>query len=55
MRNFVCHLEIPVTDLDKAKEFYSKVFGWEIQVMLDMGYATFQPDTPPVPVEVLPK
>ncbi|MCH8908578.1 MAG: VOC family protein [Candidatus Heimdallarchaeota archaeon] len=25
----VNHIEIPVTDLDKAKEFFGSVFGWE--------------------------
>lgn len=26
----VTHLEIPVTDLERAKDFYSDLFGWEI-------------------------
>lgn len=25
-----CHIEIPTTDALKSKEFYSKVFGWQI-------------------------
>jgi len=30
MGNAIVHVEIPVTNLEKAKEFYSKVFGWKI-------------------------
>jgi predicted enzyme related to lactoylglutathione lyase len=26
----VTHLEIPVTDLERAKGFYAELFGWEI-------------------------
>lgn len=26
----VTHLEIPVTDLERAKDFYADLFGWEI-------------------------
>ena len=25
-----CHTEIPTTDLQKSKEFYSKIFGWKM-------------------------
>ncbi|MEJ2127613.1 MAG: VOC family protein [Woeseiaceae bacterium] len=25
------YVEIPVTDLDKAREFFSQLFGWEFQ------------------------
>lgn len=27
----VVHFEIPFDDLDRAKKFYSSIFGWEIQ------------------------
>ncbi|MEW6145388.1 MAG: VOC family protein [Thermodesulfobacteriota bacterium] len=27
----VVHFEIPVDDLDRAKKFYSSIFGWELQ------------------------
>ena len=27
-KSYADHLEIPVTDMEKAKKFYSKVFGW---------------------------
>ncbi|MHA2172196.1 MAG: VOC family protein, partial [Candidatus Kariarchaeaceae archaeon] len=26
----VCHIEIPILDLEKAKEFYQNVFKWEV-------------------------
>lgn len=29
----VVHFEIPVDDLDRAKAFYSMVFGWGLQTM----------------------
>jgi predicted enzyme related to lactoylglutathione lyase len=30
MQSTVCHFEIPAEDLAAAKEFYSKLFGWEV-------------------------
>ena len=27
----IVHFEIPADDLDRAKEFYGKLFGWEIK------------------------
>jgi uncharacterized protein len=29
----VVHFEIPAEDLDRAKNFYGSVFGWELQTM----------------------
>jgi hypothetical protein len=29
----VVHFEIPVDDLDRAKDFYGSVFGWQLQTM----------------------
>ena len=29
----VVHFEIPADDLDRAKNFYSSVFGWQLQTM----------------------
>jgi uncharacterized protein len=29
--NLIAHCEIPCTDLDKAKDFYQKVLGWEFK------------------------
>lgn len=40
-------MEIPVTDLNKAKEFYSKLSGWKIDVMPEMDYALFDPGSEP--------
>lgn len=38
----VVHVEIPVTNLKRAKEWYTKLFGWTMQ---DMGkdYAVWNP------------
>jgi len=47
MGNPVVHLEIPVTDLKKAKDWYSRVFGWKADVMPEMNYALFDTGTPP--------
>jgi predicted enzyme related to lactoylglutathione lyase len=30
MGNPIAHVEIPVTNLEREKEFYSKVFGWKV-------------------------
>jgi predicted enzyme related to lactoylglutathione lyase len=29
----VVHFEIPAEDLDRAKNFYSSIFGWQLQTM----------------------
>jgi len=47
MGNPIVHMEIPANDLNKAKEFYSKLFGWKIDVMQEMDYALFDTGTPP--------
>ncbi|RMF07171.1 VOC family protein [Candidatus Woesearchaeota archaeon] len=39
MPNPICHVEIPVSDLNVAKEFYEKVFGWNVHITQDMTYA----------------
>jgi len=39
--NPVCHIKIPAPDLNKAREFYGKIFGWEISVLPDGMYAFF--------------
>jgi len=33
----VVHFELPVDDLERAKGFYSSVFGWQLQTMPDMN------------------
>lgn len=36
----ICHIEIPTTDPQKSKEFYSKIFDWKMNQ--EMGeYITF--------------
>ena len=34
----VVHFEIPVDDLDRAKQFYSSAFGWELEDFPGMDY-----------------
>ena len=36
--NNICHVEIPVTDLKKADEFYNKVFGFNINTEMLPNY-----------------
>lgn len=39
----ITHIDIPVTDMDKAKAFYSDLFGWEIAEMPGFeGYPMWQ-------------
>jgi len=47
MGNPIVHMEIPVTDLKKAKDWYSKLFGWKVDLFPEMNYALFDPGTPP--------
>jgi len=47
MGNPIVHVEIPVTDLKKAKEFYSKLFGWKVDLIPEMDYALFDPGSEP--------
>lgn len=55
--NKVQHFELPADDMGRAKEFYSKVFGWKIVdfPMPDMEYAgayTTEVDDKHMPKEV---
>ena len=34
----VMHFEIPADDIERAKSFYSKLFGWEIKEIPGMDY-----------------
>jgi uncharacterized protein len=34
----VVHFEIPADDVDRAKEFYGSIFGWQLQDMPEMDY-----------------
>ncbi|MTI03376.1 VOC family protein [Roseibium sp. RKSG952] len=38
MTNPVCHFEIPVADMDRAIEFYQRVFGFELNRQMVDGY-----------------
>jgi uncharacterized protein len=31
MAHLIAHVEIPVSDLDKSKDFYVKLFGWDFK------------------------
>lgn len=44
LANPIVHIEIPVTDIEKAKEFYSKIFGWKIYEK--SGFTLFETGTP---------
>jgi hypothetical protein len=47
MGNPIVHVDIPVTDLNKAKSFYSKLFGWKVDIIRETDYAVFDTGTPP--------
>ncbi|MGB7570643.1 MAG: VOC family protein [Methanothrix sp.] len=34
----IVHFEIPADDLDRAKEFYTNLFGWKIESFQGMDY-----------------
>jgi predicted enzyme related to lactoylglutathione lyase len=38
MSGRVVHFEIPFDDGDRARSFYQRAFGWDIQHLPDMGY-----------------
>jgi predicted enzyme related to lactoylglutathione lyase len=40
-KHTITHIEIPAPDMEKAKKFYSEVFGWSVEVMPDGTYAIF--------------
>lgn len=37
----IVHIEISAKDLKKAGEFYSDLFGWTVEQLPEMNYATF--------------
>lgn len=49
--NPVCHFEIPVDDVEKAKDFYS-IFNWEINEIPNMDYISVR--TSPVDENKMP-
>ena len=42
-KHTIVHVEISAKDLAAASKFYAELFGWEIQPMPEMNYATFSP------------
>jgi uncharacterized protein len=43
----VVHFEIPADDIDRAKDFYGSVFGWQLQTMqMEGGEYTIATTTP---------
>ena len=38
MSGRVVHFEIPYDDGDRARSFYEKAFGWQLQPLPEMGY-----------------
>jgi predicted enzyme related to lactoylglutathione lyase len=38
MMRKVVHFEIPADDVERAKQFYGTIFGWQLQDMPEMGY-----------------
>jgi hypothetical protein len=46
MHNFG-HIEIPTTNIKKAKKFFGSVFGWTFTDHPEMKYTTFHAGSPP--------
>ncbi len=42
MSHHFCHIEIPTTDVEKARTFYSRLFDWKVNFMPDMNYVAFE-------------
>ena len=38
MTGKVVHFEVPYDDADRARKFYSDVFGWQVQTMPEFDY-----------------
>ena len=49
MTGRVVHFEVPYDDADRARAFYSDVFGWAIQPMPEFDYDFVQTDRPTTP------
>ena len=43
--NAFCYIEIPASDLEKARLFYSSVFGWKISSGMGDRYLVFSEST----------
>ena len=43
----IVHVEISAKDLEKAGKFYSEIFGWKVEQIPEMNYATFEAEGGP--------
>lgn len=43
----IVHIEISAKDLGAASKFYADLFGWKIEPMPEMNYATFEAEGGP--------
>jgi len=41
------HVDIPTTNLKKAKKFFEKIFGWTYRDLSEMDYVLFRAGSPP--------
>lgn len=41
------HIELVTQDVDKAKDFYQKLFGWKVRDLPDMPYSLFNESLSP--------
>jgi len=41
----ICHFDIPVSDMDRAKKFYTDVFGWSFTDFRPGEYSMFNPNS----------
>lgn len=55
MNNPVVHFEIPANDVKRAKKFYEKLFGWEIERMPMPDGDYYGVRTTPVGKDKMPK
>jgi uncharacterized protein len=47
MPNPFCHIELSTTNLAAAKNFYSKLFDWQLEEVPGAGYTFIKPGTGP--------
>jgi len=43
----IVHVEISANDLESAGKYYADLFGWKVQHIPEMNYATFEPQEGP--------
>ena len=39
---YISYIDIPVSDLEQARKFYAKIFGWTIEKVPGLDYMTFE-------------